>query len=320
MRPAGAFIQARLPVSRVPYQWDLESVRRKGHRDAAQGGLLALVDWSLQTEFTAEAVGYTTYTPGAITLTRVLPLRHPIDLDLWCDDYDLESYGAYETRSDFGGGFSGTTPAQDWSRYALTFIRPLYPVIADEILTGVPGYNSKEQFRYTTLSILPKPRERVVSGMGYAYLKPGGDPTKDADWTIIPDERQFIPDYQIDLVVTWIQIPVSGVPFTAIYEVLNTANSQPIQFEVGGRTWNPGELLFKGLGAPITRYVAANGSLVFDLAYMFTFQPGGWNKYLTRDGAGNRRYMPVRIRGGAGAGFPPYTSTDFQKLFIPSNV
>jgi hypothetical protein len=316
MRPAGAFITGKTS-SGIEFQWDLESLRARGARDASMEQALVLVEWSTRDRFLRDAVGYTEKTlfPGDERnghLRRTLPLKHYDRLGFYCDDYELVDYGAYETRTDFHSPApdANNGPAQDWARYLLTFVRHKYSHFKDDEI--VVGGKFFEQLRCTTLTRMPRPRERVVSGMGYEYQK------LDGTWATITDERQFIPDYQVDLTCSWLQIPVESEPTVAIAECLNAVNAKTIGLSDSGRVWDPGELLFKGLGKAIEQYADAADFLCVDLVYLFSFQPGGWNKYLVRDAAGAKSYRPVRIRGGAGAGFPPYPSADFQRLFTPA--
>lgn len=315
-RPTGTFTAATTS-SGVRFQWNLDSYRSRGARDASQEQVEVLVSWSSADFFLRDAVGYTTWDNSSATLQRTVPLAHPLREGFWCDDYELTDYGAYESRDDFNDPENDNGPVQDWCIYTLTFIRPKWFVLTDDELAKntPPGL---ETDRYTMTSDMPRPRERVVSGYGFEYLKPGGNPAVAGDWQVVNDERQFIPDHQIDLAISWIQIPIAAIPYNAIIPRLNTVNLDVIRFVTGARQWQPGELLFKGLAKPIEQYVGADDELYFDLAYRFTAQPGGWNSYLARDASGNKVYRPVRVRtvpAAVGAGTPPYPSSRFQRLF-----
>ena len=315
-RPSNATITATTPGG-IRFQWLIDNYKSKGARDASAESLEALVSWADADRFLQEAVGYTTWDAahGAVTLARTVPLAHPFRAGFFVEDYDLSDYGAYETRSDFNN--AAAAPAQDWCIYTLLFTRPKWEVRTDTELAALAApYANLETERYTTVSEMPRPRERVISGFGFQYDSGAAEPNR---WLRVNDERQFIPDYQIDLAVTWFQIPIAAIPYSGILNRLNTTNKDVIRFVTGGRTWNPGELLFKGFAKPLEVSVGADDELYYDLAYRFTAQPGGWNSYLTRDPVtGVRSYKPVRVRTvppAVGAGIPPYNSSRFARLF-----
>lgn len=309
-------IKSRLPVSRVPFQWDLESMQSRGARDASAEQLLALINWADREAFLKEVVGYTTWDKTS-TLQRVLPLRHPLRPTMWCDEYLLHDFGMYDTRSDLHdpeNEYDPAAPVQDWCRYLLTFTRPKWFVYSDADLRDEAKFGlnvGKEQFRFTFPSEMPQPRNRKVSGHAFEFL------SADGTWKAIENESQFVPDYQIDETITWVQIPTNAVPYQSILDCLNTVNNKPIQLTTGGRTWVPGTLAFKGCARPVEQYIGADGTPAYDLYYLFSYQPGGWQNYMTRDAVGAKVYKPIRIRVGAGAGFPPFYETDFQNLFTP---
>lgn len=324
-RPTSAPIVARTPGG-VFFQWNLDSYRSRGARDAGAEALEVLVAWNDADAFLAEAVGYTTWDGSTPTLQRVLPLPHPLRAGFWCDGYDLSDYGAYESRNDFAVSqpLYGKVPVQDWCIYTLDFVRPKWHLLTDEDLAR-EAFNGREQSRYTWVTELPRPRERVVSGYGFEYdTSPAG--TGAGPWQVVPDERQFVPDYQIDLVVTWVQVPIGAVPYATILDRMNTVNADAIRFVTGGRLWPVGELLFKGLANPLEQYTGADDELYYDLQYRFTVQPGGWNNYLTRDATtGAKKYKPVRVRRPPSAPYtpttpllPPYPNSSYQALFVPS--
>jgi hypothetical protein len=318
VRPNNPIGFATLPVSGIKFQYDLLSIRSKGVRDAGREQLLALIRWGDRDAFLQEAVGFTTFNAGTLRLNRVLPLRHPLRPTYFCDEYELESFGAYETRTDFGipdpapgAPLIPTIPAQDWARYLLSFSRPKARLHTDLELSILPGGAAgKEQYRYTWESVMPLPRNRRVSSFGFEFQKPDGT------WAAVPDETQFVPDYAVDLVCTWLQVPALRAPFLTILDTLNTVNATPIRLSPTGYQWPPQWLAFKGLARPLEVYEGADGGLYYDLAYRFTAQPGTWNKYLSRDAAGGKVYRPIRIRSGAGAGFDPFVTSEFQDLFV----
>jgi hypothetical protein len=316
-RPSNA-LRTATTTDGTRFQWDVESLRSAGARDASREEVLVIVGEGQRDQFLKEAVGFTVATRDTPTgLRRTLPLRHPKRAGFYCETYDLVDYGAYETRSDFGDPLNNEAPAQDWYRYNLTFVKPKGYKLFTEAQLADPGLFgveiNREQYRYTRVTYMPRPRERRVSGLAYQYQKPDGT------WATIPDESQFIPDYQIDIVVTWLQVPAGAIPWPSILDCGNCVNNNSIGFGIPGRTWEAESLLFKGMARPIEEYTAADDSVAIDLDYLFTVQPGTWNKYLTRDIVGNKDYRPTRINAGLpfglGGGFPPYIRKDFQTLF-----
>jgi hypothetical protein len=316
-RPSKARITA-VTSSGVRFQWNLDNYRSKGARDAGAESIEVIVSWADADQFLQDAVGHAGWDGSSPALHRTVPLAHPFRVGYYCDDYELTDFGAYEDRGDFNDPENDNAPAQDWCVYTLTFVRPKWYVRTDAELAGTTFAN-KETQRYTWTSIMPRPRERVVSGYGFEYLPPGGNPANPRDWRVVNDERQFVPDYQIDIVVNWVQVPVGALPYEAIVAALNTVNSDRIEFFTGEGHWTPERLLFKGLAKPIEQYAGADDGDYFDLAYRFTVQPGGWNKYLVRDAVtGAKAYRPVRVRTQPeGLGGPPYPSTEFANLFVP---
>lgn len=305
-----------LTSSGVPFQWNLDNYRSKGARDAGVEQIEVIVAWNDVSRFLKDAVGYTTWDGKSKLLQRTLPLPHPLRDGYWCDQYDLSDFGAYESRSDFG--ISSTryqvVPVQDWCVYTLEFVRPKWYVLTDKELAATS--TDKEQGRYTWVTELPRPRERIISGYGFEYQK------GDGSWKPVAEERQFIPDYQIDLVVNWVQVPIGAVPYSNILECMNKVNEKPIRFVTGGVEWPVGHLLFKGYAQPLEQYTGADDDLYYDISYKFTVQPGGWNTYPARTTTGGIEYRPVRVRRGPDSPYsptdpniPPYLSTDFQKLF-----
>jgi hypothetical protein len=322
MRPSNATITARTPNG-VKFQWNLDNYRSKGARDASAESLEVLVAWSDADDFLEEAVGFTTWTGKNATFNRTVPLPHPLRPGFWCIEYELTDFGAYESRSDFNDPANFNAPAQDWCIYTLHFERPKWFVLTDKTLAGLasPG-PAPEVNRYTWESDMPRPQSRIVSGFGLEYnASPTNDPFV-GPWQTVPTEQQAVADYQVDVVINWVQIPIGAVPYDAILKRLNTVNVDGIQFVTGGRTWKPFELLFRGVARPLELYVGPDDNLYFDVAYRFTQQPGGWNSYLVRDAiTGVISYQGMRVRtrpAAVGPGIPPYPLSNFYKLFIPA--
>lgn len=325
-RPSNALIWNNTPRLGIPFQWLLDGYQSQWARDASSETVSALVSWADSEEFLQEAVGYTTWDGTAPTLDRVLPLECPLRSGMYCDQCVLEDFGAYEDRTDFNDPIRDNIPVQDWCVYRLTFIRPRYRVYGNNALAGLFG--NRENMRFCSATQMPRPRERIVSGFGFVYLQAGGNPATDGHWKNIPEERNFISDWQRDITVTWHQVPIGAVPDRTIDDLSATVNSQPMQLVPGGKVWPPGHLLFKGLGKPIEMYQGADLSDLFDLQYLWTVQKGGWNVYPARNPLppGTIQYQPISARHPGGANpnnadrqvIPPYPAADHRLLFVPS--
>lgn len=324
MRPSNATISAETPDG-IPFQWLLDRYKSRGARDASMEQLEILVSWADSEDFLAEAVGYTTWDGSAKTFTRVVPLEHPFRTGFFVDDYDLTDFGAYEHRTDFNDPGNNDRPVQDWCIYTLTFVRHKYWVRTDEELAELGNI---EQFRYCLYAEMPRPRELLTSGWSFEYdTSAKGDGS--GPWQVVPEERTSIPDWQRDIHVTLLQVPIDAVPHAAITESLNRVNRDPMQLTYGGKEWQAGYLLFKGLAKPIEMYFGADDQPYMDLAYLFTVTQGGWNTYLTRDAAGKPIFKPTSVRRKDGVSpdpaagrpiTPPYSSADFKKLFQPGEA
>jgi hypothetical protein len=322
-RPSNATIVSYTdpPGDGIRFQWLLDDYAARGARDAAVEVIKVLVSWPDAASFLSRVVGYTTWNGTASTLTRILPLESPLTSGLFCDDYQFVKMGAYEDRTDFNDPLNNNAPVQDWCIYALTFRRLKFDVFSDDVLNGFLGGN--ELRRYCAITKMPQPRNRITSGFQFEYLPFGMDSTVDDNWVTVPEERSFIPDWQYQFNVTFTQVPITAVPEAAILNCANTVNRDPFQIVFGGKTWQPGELLFKGLASPIELYYGADGAPYNDLDYLFVGQPGpssvpgfpgGWNTYQTRNAAGEKVYSPLRLKNSRR---PPYISSDFRTLFRP---
>lgn len=301
--------------SGVPFQWLVDGYKDKGANDANVSVMHALVSWGESEGFLRDIAGYTEWAgSNATTLHRVLPIQHPFREGLWCDEYEVLDLGAYPEREHFNDPFNGNAPEQDWLIYQLTFRRPPYWSRDDATLAS--QFGNKEKDRYCTYSRRYVPRERRKSGFAFEYQK------ADGEWATVPDEAAFIPDYQVEYLITWKQVPIGAIPENAIAAGLITVNDVDFKLRAEqARPFAPGELLFKGPQAGIDAYAGADISFYEDLPYVFAFQPGGWNRWLRPDlVAGSRDYGDIKRRkNGAppGSGDPPYPSYDFNKLFTP---
>lgn len=314
-RPSSAKINAVTPGG-IKFQWLIDEYKDVITADGGTSTMLALVSWADADDFSEEVVGFTVWDGSAPTLDRHLPLAHPFRVGLWTDKCEIADLGAYESRDDFNDPTNNNAPAQDWIIYRLTFVRPLHWVRSN--ITLATFFANLEQHRFCKVTEMPRSRERRVSGMGYEF-----DRSAAQDWSArstVPDEVNFIPDWQYDITTSLVNWPIEAVPHDAIFDCMNTVNATPVQLVSGGKVWPPGWLLFKGPSEPLAMHFGATLEAQFSLGYRFTVQPGGWNKYLTRDATGKRVYRNVRIRqpdGYIGPNQLPYPSKEFQRLFVP---
>ncbi len=302
----------------VKYQLLLDSFTSRWARDAAQVTMLALTAASDSEDFLSEAVGFTVFN-NEPTLRRTLPLECPLRTGLFCDECVTEDYGDEANRTESYNPLTGA-PAWDWEIHRMIFKRPRWKIVSDATLTA--SFANKEQNRFTTVTLMPRPNNRIVSGYGFEYLPQGADAANPGAWQFIPEERMFVPEHRTDITVMWVGIPFSAVPWASIEELANGVNSLPIRLGQFGRIWQPGELLFKGLAKPLEMFQSATLTDEFDLQYLFTFRRGGWNKYTTADlTTGAALSLPMRRRFPTvlpRPNIPPFPTGDFQRLFVPS--
>jgi hypothetical protein len=298
--------------------------------DANQIVANVVINWADRDDFLEEVVGWSTWDGSSTTLNRNLPLQCPLATGLWLDDALLVKKGMVP-----GSGtqtFDNTNnnwPQFDWAQYKLTFLRPKWWVRYDA--TIAISFFGKEQYRYVEFSTRYVPRERKKPRYTFEYDETAGL-TGGTAWSpgnnLIPvDEVGFLPDYQIESIAKWKQVPLGAVPWTAIQAALCTVNltnfnpGYSTQYPGSQYTYTPGQLLFRGPQNPITFYWGADGNPYVDLLYAFAAQPGGWNSYLlNQQSSGSpptKLYAPVRARGVTPT-TPPYASTEFQKLFTPA--
>lgn len=301
-RPDRATIFATTPDG-IPYQVLIDPYRSKGARDANMDVNDVIVKWEDAAAFCREIVGFTEWNGSGTTLSRHKPLESYLRPGLYCDNWELVSHGAYPERTETHDEFLDGWPVQDWARYRLTFLRPKYKIFSDATL--IADYSSKEQNRYCTLTRAYQPRERKTPSSGFITAASGSHAGGD-----VVSEVGFIPDYQLEYVVTWAQVPENAVPENAIGAALTKVNST--EWRVPGTVYDyaAGTLLFKGPAAAFEKYQGADGGWYEDLAYVFTYQVGGWNNYRLNNG----NYVPLVARGTS---TPPYGSVDFDTLFVP---
>ena len=295
--------------SGVPFQWLTDGYQSRAAADSNQEVLQALLAWDDGTAFLRDAVGYTRRGTSNLFLDRTPPMQCPMRPGLYCDSCRLVDMGTDPKRADWSHEFDAFE--QDWCVYELVFQRPAYRVFSNDTL--IDTYDSREQNRYCTFERRYVPRERRVSGFLFEYEKAGGG------WQTVPDEAAFIPDYQIEYVVTWQQVPAEAVPEENIKAQLLTVNNAEFTITTFGQsnTFPAGTLLFKGPQQGLAAYQGASGDWYENLPYVLAFQPGGWNSYLRPDlVAGLRDYGRVRRKSSSGED-PPYPGSDFGRLFYP---
>ncbi len=311
-RPSNATVLSHTPNG-IPFQWLTDGYGAKGARDANLETLQVLVGWADAGDFLEEVVGFTTWDGAAPRLHRSLPLADPFGRGLWCEDYSLVKFGAYESRTDFNDPFNDNAIEQDWAIYQLTFTRPKYWVRSDATLLA--NYDGIEKNRYASLQRQYVPREKKISSYGFEYEAAPGN------WQIVPDETAFRPDYTVRYLLRLHQWPVGAVPEAAWAAQLLTVNHADFQLQKGGFGFPKETLMFKGPQEPIEWYQGADGGFYIDTTLAFDFRPGtyGWNGYEKREltPAGARQYGRVRRRNVA-PDTPAYALTPFDNLFVPS--
>lgn len=309
--------------SGIPFIWLIDGYKEKRAADANYIVLHAVVGWDDSEDWIKEVTGYTTWDSGSQILNRHLPLQCPLAETLWLDDLEAVRTGIEKGTTLLADPFNNNAPHQDWVRYQCTFVRPKWWVRTDDAL--LQDFDSQEQHRYVRRNIRFAPREQRVGGHFFEVDEnPGGA----ADWQ--PTEAVvFLPNTQLEFLLTWKQVPFDAVPFTAYETQLLSVNDA--DFTMPGnaltaeesRTYPAGDLLFRGVSFPDDWYEGADANFYADPQIVLAYQPGGWNKQLLRTfDAGPppaRRYGSVRQRGVA-PDTPPYASSDFGKLFTPSDL
>lgn len=297
-RPSTATVLAHTE-SGIPYAVLLDPYKARGARDANMEVLDVLVAWGDASGFIREAVGYTEWDGSSATLTRHLPLQCLWRPSLYCESYDLVDCGMYQTRDTTYDPFLDGWPEQDWIIYRLTFTRPRYWLFPDSVLST--SYGNREQERYTSLVRGYRPKERRAPSFAFETVEASPQ---------VVDEVGFYPDYTIDYVCGWYQIPAAAVPENAIRTQLLTVNDATIT--IRGRTFTAGQLLFRGPQQDVELYQGASNDFFEDLFYVFSFRQNTWNKYRKNNGT----YVPLRVKGVT-PDTPPYFGSNFQNLFTP---
>lgn len=296
------------------YQLLTQPVTDQGMLHGRSMSVCVLIPWEESDEYLARFIGYTEWDEGEKKLKRTLPLQNQWLPELWCDQFDLISHGAYPERDDFGSGQAW--PRQDWAIYRLRFSRLPYEVKPDSEIANQDG---AERFRYVSVRRSYLPRERRVSGFGFVYEDEG-------TWKQVPDETIFIPEHTVRIDVTWHQIPENAVPWDVIAEYMGCVNNSVINLM--GMAFGTHKLLFRGLAETIERYMGPNGKWYYDLPYVFEYRPAryGWNGYTKPqiDANGERTYGRIRraVPGvEAGEDLPlVYPEADFMQLFTPGGM
>jgi len=307
--------------SGIPFAWLVNGMKEKAAADANMLALQVLVGWGDSNAWKREAVGYTTWNGASPTLERHLPMADPYGLGLWLDECELLATGVEKGTTQLYDPFYNNAPRQDWVRYQCVFRRPRHWLYTDDVIRD--DFSSQEQHRYVERSFRYVPRERRVPAFGFEVDE---NPEGTASWRRI-EETAFLPDYQLEYLFTWKQVPIDAVPFAAYESQLLTVNGSA--FKVPGnaetasaaREYEAGTLLFRGISMPLDWYQGADGDFYLDPQIVLAYQPGGWNKQLLRPlgGGGERRYGSVRHHNIT-PDTPPYASSNFLDLFTPDSA
>ncbi len=194
-----------------------------------------------------------------------------------------ETFGTFYNITDPTNPQLGETPTFEQNRYIIKRIRP-----GREFLNAQPG--------------------------AFVWANTGG--TADPTLTVNYPLPTIIPYQEID--VTWLDIPVEAVPFTAITDCLGKINSMPIDIPGPGDLNYLDETLMLNSVSDEETYFP-NGDLAYNLTYHMMFRPvvstvgvtrQGWNIRQHPDGS----YRPV-FRKGTSDGI--YLKDNFQRLFVP---
>lgn len=304
--------------SGIQYFMLCDPVREERTASSTMLQMDCLVGFSESETWLQEVIGFTEWDGTSSILQRRLPLlaEYNQGLQLYLDSAQLVMVGGPVDAVNGVERFDAMQnnwPILETCRYRMTFLRPRWRVVADDDLLD---FNNREQERYVTISVRTNPRERRVplyqfeTNLNFDGLDPGKG--------VVPlPEVGFVPDYQLEIMATWHQVPVSAYPRAGVNERLATVNG--LAFDIGGETYAVGELLFKGPQNALEWYAGVDGNLYYDVTYTFAYQPGGWNNQLLAKRNGNvKRYAPVTSRNVVPVQ-SPYASSDFQILFKPGS-
>lgn len=287
--------------------------------DANQLAATLLVPWEQAADFLKYAMGYTTAASGGSSppyFDRVTPLLCPLTDNLYLMSLSTQQIGVNGDGAFAPDPAADNWPSADWVEYAAVFGNRPYDVVDQAAFLQSP-YSGNELKRYVHRRRRFVPKERRISGSGY---QAAGQP--------IPNEPQFAPFYEFELIYTWHQVPEAKVPWTAIARCAARVNQYA--FDAGGvgapaAGYLAGDLLFKGTAGDLVPYRGPDEAWYYDVPYLFGWQPAdgagnGWNKIPNKAGGWD---VLTTIAGGYPLYFTPsagsggaYTA-DFAGLFQP---
>lgn len=123
----------------------------------------------------------------------------------------------------------------------------------------------------------------------------------------------FVPFIQAEVIYTWYQVPYpSGIPWNTIEETYLKTNNANFDNDELSDGYLAGTLLLTKTGPLDAWYYGPGGRKYTDVVYYFTWNPGGWNRYMLADGS----YVNL-VRKNVPGNMPPYLSANFNLLFDP---
>ena len=325
----GETVDMLLTANGAPYRYLLK-LNEQVEIDANQS--LAWIEtffdevYKLKTDF----FGSSSY-GNAERLHRVPPLPHGYYPTQRLKRMDLEGFqgelptGVY-IKAD---AITGYPRIEGLAQYRLTFMNPPWNVLSDsEIVSGNSACPPELQ-RYCRFTRNYISESRKVPSAGFSVIYDATVPNAGSAFQpFVIQEVGAVPGYELEYTVESVQWPIENVPELSISKAIGTVNDGNFRLGVrvesgalvGGATYTPGQLLFKGLAQPITPYVWIDGKYYVDIVYLFGFRPPlGWNFHRLNDG----RWHPLVVKGtepapvGDGTKKPMFLSSDFAKLFKP---
>lgn len=275
-------------------------------------------------DFVKYAIGFTQRLTGSslgsgggggstVTLSRQTPLPNPFFTtgSQYLNQLSMVAAGKHTNDPSFDNW-----PDWAWVEYEATFSTKNFTVLSDADTPSAGGGLLNELARYVTRMSRPAARERKVPGFALETVE---TPPQQ-----IP-EVGFVTDRSVDWVYTWHQVPMQSYPFVNVANQINTVNNATFDVFAGtasldgtqlGTPFPTGTLLFRNMGRELEPYRGRDGGAYYDVVYLFTYRPAGWNNYFRPDGT-TVAWRYKRAAGTSGPDIPPYQSSDLTKLFQP---
>jgi hypothetical protein len=279
--------------------------------------------WEQRHLFKADMLGTSKYVPGngvggvATGILRLPPEAHPELPFLFASQCDLsEPMGVpTEIRDDLAKALTSSPQygeldqigpsnmvAFNLAKYQVTYTFRDWDVLGD---ADVPSNNNGELNRYVSKYYEPAAENQPYPGGSFKFV---------SDNTIINEPpAKTIPTLELQYV--WRQVP--GVPDAAIEASIGTCNLYPFD-----NIYPPETLICHP--PKRKRYITANGDVVYDLTFIFTYRRATWNA-LFRASVGGKSGMGGpdppgspgfdRIIGNDGVTLATPKS-DFNALFV----